>query len=267
MVLLQPSIGEILRAQPLFPENSDAFLGIRQIIETCEPGDIRCNDNSGDCCPIDSVCSTTRGIPICASVGCLGPTCTGILDGLCCTAGYTCDYQATRCVSSSFGFSFSSKARPSTTEVRSTISLASSNLPTPAQPAPAAPDFTLPSISPIPLPSKPSPPPATVSLPPKLTISSLPTFSSVSDSVETSRSTSVRTTQTTQVVQETSRQQDGTVSGDEPGVTETTQQPSQSPVTQESPSALPTGDAMQGSKAEVRWIISILLMMSVFLVC
>ena len=263
MLLLQPSIGQVLRAQPLFPDNSDALLGVRQIIETCEPGDIRCTDNSGDCCPIDSVCSTTRGIPICASVGCFGPICTGILDGLCCTAGYTCDYQATRCVSSSFGFSLSTQTPPSTTEARPTISRTSSNLPTPAQPAPATPDFTLPSISPIPLPSNPSLPPTTVSLPPKVSIPKLPTFSFpfTSDSTDSFQSTSVRATQTTRVVQETSGQEDETASGESSDISETSQQPSQSSVTQESPSALPTGEATRGTTASISWIVPVVLML------
>ncbi|KFX91377.1 hypothetical protein V490_05948 [Pseudogymnoascus sp. VKM F-3557] len=90
-----------LRAGPPLPTAPPLF--IRQQ-ETCDTAQTLCNDGSGDCCPIGSACTTVRGVPACAGgCGVADTICTGVLDGLCCDFGYTCNYVSTNCVKNTLG--------------------------------------------------------------------------------------------------------------------------------------------------------------------
>src|SRR5277367_4477372 len=84
----------LLRVEPPVPTAAPLF--IRQGF-TCGAGMTSCTDGGGGCCDVGAPCGFDNGVPICEE-GCgLGPTCTGVLDGLCCQLGYTCNYQSTIC--------------------------------------------------------------------------------------------------------------------------------------------------------------------------
>ena len=95
-----PTFTQRLRSHVLFPELSPLLLNIRQSSDNCLTDQVECNDGSGGCCDTADQCDVTSdGLGICNISDCVGGTiCTGgALDGICCEAGYKCDYVNLDC--------------------------------------------------------------------------------------------------------------------------------------------------------------------------